>query len=149
MRATSGSCSSFRSDTYKVFVEYFPHKSFDIVRPTGFGPAAAPCHRLIVNASCGLLTTWLCCASEREVPPADRERDHEAEASGRAEQPAAEGMEGPAQAQEEGTRLPVFIWLPKTQVRLRPYQLLLAKQILRHTALRSRLPAPGMTTHQS
>lgn len=57
------------------------------------------------------------------MPPADRERDHEAEASGRAEQPAAEGVEGPAEAQEEGMRDPFltvrsecFIWLPKTQV---------------------------------
>lgn len=45
------------------------------------------------------------CVSEREVPPADRTRDPEAEGIGRGAQPGAEGVEGETTTQEEGASL--------------------------------------------
>lgn len=41
-------------------------------------------------------------AAEREVPPAGRARDAEAEGAGRGAQRGAEGVEGEAPTQEEG-----------------------------------------------
>lgn len=56
----------------------------------------------------------LFCASEREVPPADRTRDPEAEGAGRGAQPGAEGVEGETATQEEGNKTKlkqkVFWW---------------------------------------
>lgn len=44
------------------------------------------------------------CVSEREVPPADRTRDPEAEGVRWGAQPGAEGVEREAPPQEEGTQ---------------------------------------------
>lgn len=48
------------------------------------------------------LTRLLPLFSEREVPPADRARDPEAEGTGRGAQPGAEGVERETATQEEG-----------------------------------------------
>ena len=50
---------------------------------------------------------WFCDVSllEREVSPADRARDPEAEGAGRGARPGAQGVAGEAAAQEEGTVL--------------------------------------------
>lgn len=44
----------------------------------------------------------MCVPPEREVPPAHRARDAEAEGAGRGAQCGAEGVEGEATSQEEG-----------------------------------------------
>ena len=48
---------------------------------------------------------WFCDVSllEREVSPADRARDPEAEGAGRGARPGDQGVAGEAEAQEEGT----------------------------------------------